>query len=342
MSSNIRGDSASRGRQRYSAIGRAGRRRELRARGGLTGGRRRGGRGGHNRNEERYAIRQALKEDGQQTLAILPLILNGLPLLKADESKTFSHELVSPLRPELCPKYDKTTIQVVNDDSFDAAISLRGMTSSTMSPGTHVRPTARPVVLNLASDTSPGGGFERGAMAQEEALCYRSSLFLSLHRSYYPWKSDAGVYTRDVVIIRSTMARGHALLVPATAAVDLPVVSVLSVAAVRCPRVVDGVGASGRPRKVFADLEDLLLTKRKMRSVLRMAAHRNHRSLVLGALGCGAFKNPVEEIADAWKEVLLEDEFSGGWWKNIWFAVLDRNSEGNFDVFHRELDGLEL
>lgn len=201
----------------------------------------------------------------------------------------------------------------------------------------------RVAVLNLASDTSPGGGWLNGAMAQEEALCYRSSLSLSLHKRYYPWGPEQGVYTRDVVIFRTSTDTGHKLLAPDTPASHLPVVSVLSVAAIRRPKLSDAqVLGSGEARKVFADREDREWTMKKMRLVLRMAALRGHDRLVLGALGCGAFRNPVEEIAGCWREVLEEDEFAGGWWREMVFAVFDRKDEGNFGVFETTLGGMNI
>jgi len=40
--------------------------------------------------------------------------------------------------------------------------------------------------------------------------------------------------------------------------------------------------------------------------------------------------------------VLREEEFAGGWFKKIWFAVFDRRNEGNFEVFEAALDGKEI
>lgn len=318
-----------------------------RGRGGRGRGGRGRGRGG--RDEGRDAVRQALKEVGQQTLAILPFILKDLPYIKADESELLSLDTLPPLKKEDCPKHSKATVNVINEDTFNAAIMLKDTLASSTSPAssnsstpTQTTLSSRVAVLNLASDTHPGGGFERGALAQEEALCYRSSLFLSLDKTLYPWTPIQGLYTRDVVIIRSAMTDGHAVLAPAVASADLPVVSVVSIAAVRRPKLADAQTASGDTRKVFDDPEERVLTKKKMRLALRMAASKGHDGLVLGALGCGAFRNPVEEIADAWKEVLEEDEFGGGWWRAVWFGVLDPDSEGNFELFEKVLNSLEV
>lgn len=307
------------------------------ARGGrIYKGRGRGGSHGGQRSE----AKQALANIAAQTQVALPYILKDLRNIKADESEFLSLGTDLPqLKTEDCPKHPKATIKVINEDTFDAAISMMASDD----PNATKIPPSRPAVLNLASDTSPGGGWLNGSMAQEEALCYRSSLALSLHQKYYPWKALEGIYTRDVVIIRSSMANGHKLVGADTPANELPVVSVLSVAALRRPDLSDGqVLGSGAKRKVFAKKEDRESTKSKMVLVLRMAASRGHDRLVLGALGCGAFKNPVEEVAECWKEVLEQQEFKGGWWKEVCFAVLDRRNEGNFEVFEKTLGGMEV
>lgn len=199
--------------------------------------------------------------------------------------------------------------------------------------------TPQPVlVLNLASDRHAGGGWQTGAMAQEEALCYRSSLYLSLHKTYYPLPSLSCIYTPSVLLIRSATSAGHTLYnAPAP---DLPVASVLSVAALRHPGLTDD---STR----FKNAGQRAETKRKIRVCLRVAARMHHRKLVLGALGCGVFGNPPGEVARCFLEVLRETEFQGGWWESVVFAVMDnardgkggKNGEGNFGQFFRVLDG---
>lgn len=333
MTSSERGGSTWRG----ARTGRGGRRQRGRGRGGFFPG-------------ERSAARQALVDTANETKSVLPFVLKDLPNIKADESELLGLNMLGPLKKEDCPKHKKTTIKVINEDTFNAAImledwvaSLPALAPTNNSSTNQISPaSSRPAVLNLASDTRPGGGWLTGAMAQEEALCYRSSLSLSLHKQYYPWDALDGVYTRDVVIIRSSRAHGHELLAPGVAAANLPIVSVLSIAAVRRPELADAQTAAGGKRKVFANANDRVLTKNKMRLALRMAATKGHDCLVLGALGCGAFKNPVEEIADAWKQVLNETEFDGGWWREVWFAVLDEADGVNFDVFEKVLAGMKV
>jgi uncharacterized protein (TIGR02452 family) len=200
--------------------------------------------------------------------------------------------------------------------------------------------TPKPVaVLNLASERSAGGGWYKGALAQEEALCYRSSLYLSLHKSYYPLPSLTAIYSPSVIIIRDAMARGHALL-GSTKVADLPVVSVISVAALRNPELTDD-------QKQFKNEGQRAETKRKIRLTLRVAAGNGHSKLVLGALGCGVFANPPKEVAECFLEVFREKEFQGGWWEEIAFAIMDnvrgdrggKDGVGNYGEFYRVLNG---
>jgi uncharacterized protein (TIGR02452 family) len=195
-------------------------------------------------------------------------------------------------------------------------------------------------VLNLASERSAGGGWQNGALAQEEALCYRSSLYLSLHKSYYPLSSLSAIYSPSVLIIRDAMSRGHNLLIPAEQPADLPVTSVISVAALRRPALTaDGKGYKNEGQRAE--------TKRKIRLTLRIAALGGHTKLVLGALGCGVFANPPNQVANCFIEVLREKEFQGGWWESVVFAILDnvkgehggKDGVGNFGEFYRVLAG---
>ncbi|OAQ64122.1 mitochondrial chaperone BCS1 [Pochonia chlamydosporia 170] len=293
------------------------------------------------RDGQTFDQRANLAAVARETKAKLPDILKELPNIQAAKSEALYLNSLPPLQASDCPRRTpsgKTMIKIVNDDSFNAAIDLAA-SKYPASPG-------RVAVLNMASHANPGGGWLKGAKAQEEALCYRSSLSLSLDRRHYPFKQLMGLYSPDVVVIRSDMASGHKLLMPGFLVEDLPVVSVLSIAALRCPKTnrvrFNTPDGQVHEKLVYANPSDRGLTKAKMRLCLRMAAQRNHGLLVLGALGCGAFKNPKEEVAQCWLEVLREQEFQGGWWEEIWFAVFDTRREGNFEVFEDILGGQEV
>ena len=79
----------------------------------------------------------------------------------------------------------------------------------------------------------------------------------------------------------------------------------------------------------------------KIRTVLRIAAIEQRRNLILGALGCGAFKNPPKAVANLFKDVLCESEFTGRF-EGIWFAVVDRKGSDNFKIFRKVLHGMQI
>ncbi|KAL6703475.1 hypothetical protein ACN47E_009649 [Coniothyrium glycines] len=295
-----------------------------------------------------------LQKIADETLKELPKILTAVPGFHATESLIVDLDDLAPLDPAECPGISLpdddaspgtkgTRIRVFDTDTLDCALQLQPSYTVT----THLhrssasRPSSPTAVLNLASERSPGGGWLNGAVAQEECLCYRSSLALSLHKAHYPLPSLSAIYSPSVVVLRAALAAGHALLRPGVPPANLPVVSVISIAALRRPALTADGQAFGSPGQRAE-------TKRKIRLTLRVAAHRGHRKLVLGALGCGVFANPAGEVAACFLEVLREQEFQGGWWEDVAFAVLDnvksddgggKDGKGNFGIFYRALDG---
>lgn len=63
----------------------------------------------------------------------------------------------------------------------------------------------------------------------------------------------------------------------------------------------------------------------KVRLILQIAKQKGVTRLVLGALGCGAFRNPPEEVAKIFKRVIMGDRRRKGveWFEEIVFAIFD-------------------
>ena len=202
-----------------------------------------------------------------------------------------------------------------------------------------------PAMLNLADLYTPGGLVEYGSGAQEENLCRRSNLIVSLYpfsasriRQYpdiglvpkeeqYPMDERfGGIYSGIVTFFRGPESTGSRLEAP----YNIPVISV---AALSGPRI----GADGL---MYPEETDITLDK--MRTILRIGLANFHDSLVLSAMGCGAFANPPAHIAKLFHQVIEEDEFRNKF-KLIDFAILDgyrtglrHNPEGNLLPFQRE------
>jgi len=247
----------------------------------------------------------------------------------ASADSIFIPDQLAPLGPSKAPGHSASVVTVVNADAFTIARNI--MNDDPDAKG-------KTTVLNLASDIYRAGGWEEVlSTTQEEALCYTSTLYLTLKPSYYPWPnlgpgSVAGVYSPGIVIFKDDLDHNCVELPKA----DRRVVSVITVAAPRFPALTK----DGTSFKNSSDLEDL---RGKIRLVYRMAAHNGQQYLVLGAMGCGAYYCPPEQVADEMKSILLEDEFKG-WFKKIVFAVYSTltNGWGNFEIFKETFEGVEV
>lgn len=58
---------------------------------------------------------------------------------------------------------------------------------------------------------------------------------------------------------------------------------------------------------------------------MRVAVDKGINMLVLGAWGYGAYRNPLGEVVEAWREVLSGDKEKWEGIEEVVFAILDRN-----------------
>lgn len=209
----------------------------------------------------------------------------------------------SQLKMPPCPRLS-TDIQVVKGDSFEIAERMKTTLGVT------------PCVLNMASDRHPGGGVRKGASAQEEELCRRSTLYpvLEALKRHYSWPTHfTCVYTPGVVVFSDT----------AYAYLKTPfLTNVISAAALRRP--------AWTKDEAFKDADERL-TLAKVSSFLQACVKHGQRHLVLGAWGCGAFGNPPKGMARVFKS-LLTGAFAG-YFETVWFAIKDNRASNNFAVF---------
>lgn len=89
-------------------------------------------------------------------------------------------------------------------------------------------------------------------------------------------------------------------------------------------------------RTAYTHVKDRELVIQKMRAVLRVFQSSGATRLVLGAWGCGAYGNPVEEIAQAWKRVLVGTKKKPECWAGIEQVVFAINEAKMAEAFQRE------
>ena len=196
----------------------------------------------------------------------------------------------------------RTVLEVTGESSLEAARRLGGEVA----------------VLNFASARNPGGGYLNGAQAQEEALCRASALYTCLlrarefydhHRAHRdPFYTDRVVHSPGVPVFRDD--RGRLLDQPYTA-------GFLTSAAPNA-----GVVLRTAPERA-ADLPAALAVRAGR--VLETAAAHGYRRLVLGAWGCGVFRNDPVQVAGAFRTLLGPGGRFAGAFERVAFGILDRS-----------------
>lgn len=172
-------------------------------------------------------------------------------------------------------------------------------------------------LLNFASARNPGGGFIRGAKAQEEDLARASALYLCLvsQPAYYAANraQDSLLYTDHLIYSpRVPFFRAdEALVAPFLATVVTAPAPNRGEVLRRDPSADAGVERAFRRRAGY---------------VLAVCAAHGHRNLLLGAWGCGVFRNDPVLAADAFGAWLESDAFAGAF-DSVVFAVYGRASE---------------
>jgi uncharacterized protein (TIGR02452 family) len=197
----------------------------------------------------------------------------------------------------------ETNLLVTNETTLDASARL-------------AREDRAPVLaLNFASAKNPGGGFLNGAQAQEESLARATALYPSLLRGEHFYRTnracgtclytDHMIYSPRVPVLRRDT--GELL--------DQPfLVSILTAPA---------VNAGALKERERPELEPVMLRRSEL--VLALAAARGYSRLVLGAWGCGVFRNDPARVA-TWFAHHLRGAFSGVF-AQVTFAIYDGSSE---------------
>ncbi len=232
-----------------------------------------------------------------------------------NSNKVYREKFISDNRED---KYS-AEIEVIVNTSFDAAKQYSKL--------------GKVAVLNFANPHFPGGGVKNGAKAQEECLCRSSNLFPCLNAKnvyddYYLYNrniknrffSDRLIYTKNVTVFKDDSDVPQ--LMPQSEWFQVDVITCAA------PYIAN--------RKYTNKTVLKELFKSRIKNIFESAIDNYVDVLVLGAFGCGAFKNPPAVVAKAFHEVIEEDNYKNCF-KHILFAI-KRGKNHNADAFMKEFD----
>ena len=176
----------------------------------------------------------------------------------------------------------------------------------------YVKQGKKVCVLNFASATNPGGGVIHGSSAQEEAICRCSTLYPCLdieelwdefylpHREAdNPLYNDDCIFTPGVKVFKSDTNFPKNILELEWWDVDVITCAAPNLRSI--PSNIMNPNAGSKKASISYDGLRVLLTSRIQR-IFEIAIANAAEVLILGAFGCGAFRNPPKLVAEVFAE----------------------------------------
>jgi uncharacterized protein (TIGR02452 family) len=171
--------------------------------------------------------------------------------------------------------------------------------------------------LNFASAKNPGGGFLNGSQAQEESLARASGLYpcIAPLRAMYDANrqspsclySDHMIYSPRVPVFRDDE--------------DVLLDEPYHVSIITSPAV--NVGALAKHE--WPLIASTMLSR--IEKVLSVAVAHEHTALVLGAWGCGVFRNDPSDVARWFRQHLCDSPVFRNAFRTVVFAVFDLTAD---------------
>ncbi len=205
-------------------------------------------------------------------------------------------------------------------------------------------------VLNFANALNPGGGVKHGSSAQEEAICRCSTLYKCLDSElmwqhfYEPHRTLSEIelcdnfdciYTPAIKVFKSDTDRPEQL--PKEEWYD---VDIITCAAPDLNPISADLESVERLMKRGKWILDTLLIEitHRIERIFQVAIKNHTDVLILGAFGCGAFKNPPRMVSGIFS---IYTKKYRNYFDVIEYAVYHREHEiKNYEAFEKEMRGL--
>lgn len=241
-----------------------------------------------------------------KTIDLSSLIDSSVKNTKLYSPESFE-EVLRSVDIEISKKDLKTTIIVENCTAMEATEGLLNK--------------GRTGCLNFASAKNPGGGFLGGAQAQEESLARASALYptqmkyfsemyeYNRNRNTYLY-SDYMIYSPDVVFFKDDS--DHLLEMPYC--MDI----------LTSPAVNIGAMLQNKPKELV-EAEETMLSR--IDKILALFVAHNTENLILGAWGCGVFRNEPKDVARYFAHFLKRGGKYAKCFNTIIFATYDKSKD---------------
>jgi uncharacterized protein (TIGR02452 family) len=224
-------------------------------------------------------------------------------------------------------KFNNTPIIISNLDTIECAILLKNQNFN-------------PLVLNLADPYRSGGCVDLASKSLEESLFRTTNLCMTLKTTndLYPIKDDEAILSKKIKILKTSEQSGWKLI---KENIYLDFIAC-------CGIINPKTDYTDENKPKFKLNSDILTLINKIKLILQVAYTNGNDSLVLGAIGTGAFKSPSRHTAEIFKAVLKEYD---GVFKIIHFAILkgvdnantmtknyNKLPKDNYDIFKEVFD----
>lgn len=223
---------------------------------------------------------------------------------------------------------DDILYQVAQMSTENYQTAIKVLNGSTIWALSQTMKNTKVGVLNFASAKNPGGGFLSGASAQEESLARASCLYASQTKDMTMYQhnrnqssflySDYMIYSPDVIFWFDD--EGNTFPTPIKADI------------ITSPAPNKGAMLQHNRKDEIAELESVF--KYRMEKLLALAVKNGVESLILGAWGCGVFRNEPSDVANYFREI-IDTKFKNRF-REIIFSIYDTSDKkANFLPFQQ-------
>jgi uncharacterized protein (TIGR02452 family) len=176
---------------------------------------------------------------------------------------------------------------------------------------------SRVCALNFASYKNAGGGYIKGAMAQEEAICIDSYLYNVLSSDFI----THNFYEKNLKDLHYALYDNNLVYSP-----DILFFNACNCDIITC--AAPNISCYNKYNRKLSDRDYFNLLVDRIEGIFKVAILNKVDYIILGAWGCGVFGNDANTVANAFNKVIQKYK---GAFKSIYFAIPDIRNRVAFE-----------